>query len=69
MKPDAVRDTFVYKPDNLHLYGQDFLSHIDPQFAQDIETNYDWYMENQNEILLDVGYPSKQEKEFLKHIE
>jgi hypothetical protein len=33
--------------------------------VQDIAQNYDWYLENYNEILLNVGYPSKQEKEFL----
>jgi hypothetical protein len=47
----------------------EFLSYIDPQYVKDIEHNYEWYLENSNEILLNVGYPSKQEKEFLKHIE
>lgn len=29
----------------------------------------EWYRENFNEILLNVGHPSKLEKDFLKHIE
>ena len=29
----------------------------------------EWYRENYNEILLNVGIPSKLEKDFLKHIE
>lgn len=36
---------------------------------QDIEDNLPWYLQNQNEILLNVNYPSKEEKEFLRHIE
>lgn len=31
--------------------------------------NKDWYAENFNELLLNVGHPSKLEKDFLKHIE
>lgn len=49
--------------------GVEFLSFIDPNYVKDINNNYEWYLENSNEILLNVGYPSKQEKEFLKHIE
>ena len=29
----------------------------------------DWYKENFNDIMLNVCYPSKTEKEFLKHVE
>lgn len=35
----------------------------------DIKQNHEWYLQNQNEVLLNVSYPSKQEKEFLRHIE
>jgi hypothetical protein len=31
--------------------------------------NQDWYKENCNEILLNVGLPTKLEKDFLRHIE
>lgn len=31
--------------------------------------NKDWFKENYNEILMNVGHPSKLEKDFLKHIE
>lgn len=55
-----ARDPFVYRPDDmLTAYGTEFLSYLDPLFAQDIKANKEWYLENQNEILLDVGYPSK----------
>lgn len=50
-------------------YGLDFLSHIDPEYAKDIEENFEWYLDNYNEILLNVNFPSRKEKDFLKHIE
>ena len=31
--------------------------------------NREWYRENQNEVLLNLNYPSRKEKVFLKHIE
>jgi|JI9StandDraft_1071089.scaffolds.fasta_scaffold16933_8 hypothetical protein len=34
-----------------------------------MEENYEWYLENTSEIILNSTYPSKLEKEFLKHIE
>lgn len=40
-------------------YGQEFLSFIDPSYIKDIKENFDWYLENYNEILLNVGYPSR----------
>lgn len=42
---------------------------VDSRFVQDISSNLDWYLENYNDVLLNVSYPSKQEKEFLKHVE
>jgi len=50
-------------------YGLEFLSYLDPNFIQDVNNNLQWYKENYNEILANVCYPSKLEKEFLKHIE
>ena len=44
--PGQPRDNFIYKPDDMLTYGLEFLSYIDPNFAQDIKYNYDWYMEN-----------------------
>lgn len=46
LSPDAEIDHFVYKPDDMFKYGQEFLGHIDPRFAKDIKENYEWYMEN-----------------------
>jgi hypothetical protein len=71
-------DPNVYSSENLGDFGQDFLSFLDPVFIQDINENMDWYLNSfrespqssgYNEILLNVGYPSRQEKEFLKHVE
>lgn len=45
------------------------MAHIDPGFAKDMRENWEWYLENYNEVLLNASYPSRQEKEFLKHIE
>lgn len=50
-------------------YDQSFLAQVDPGFVKDLLVNSDWYLENFNEILLNVGYPSRMEKDFLKHIE
>lgn len=70
LEPDNNEvDKTVYRGDSTDQYGIDFLSYIDPQYTKDIMNNIDWYLENHNEILLNVVYPSKQEKEFLKHIE
>ena len=71
-------DPNVYSGENLWDYGVEFLSFIDPVFVQDIDANREWYQNNFreshhssdcNEILLNIGYPSRQEKEFLKHLE
>jgi hypothetical protein len=50
-------------------YSNDVVGIVDPIFAKDLKENFDWYLENFNEILLTVNCPSKLEKEFLKHIE
>lgn len=59
-------------------FGLDFLKWVDPRYVQDIDRNMSWYLnyyrENlevpeMNEVLLNVGYPSRQEREFLKHVE
>ena len=63
------RPSLPYNPTKLGDYGLDFLSFVDPYFVADIKENYEWYMQNQNEVLLNVSYPSKQEKEFLRHME
>ena len=62
-------DQTVYRGDEFEKYGLEFTAYVDPKYAKDIKANIDWYLENHNEILLNVIYPSKQEKEFLKHIE
>lgn len=62
-------DKFPYRADEMETYGSEFLSKIEPLLAQDYMENMHWYDENYNEILLNVGQPSKLEKDFLKHIE
>lgn len=63
---------------NMDEFGLEFLSWVDPKFAKEINENMDWYLNHYresalfsgfNEILLNVGYPSRQEREFLKHVE
>lgn len=68
-KHEIVRDNFPYNPTKLQDYGLKFLSYVDPFFVADIKENMEWYLQNQNEVLLNVNYPSKLEKEFLRHIE
>ena len=63
------RPSLPYNPTKLQEYGLDFLSYVDPYFVADIVENREWYLQKQNEVLLNVSYPSKQEKEFLRHIE
>jgi len=59
-------------------FGLEFLSYVDPKFVRDVSENSDWYLTSfreslhfsgYNEILLNVGYPSRTEREFLKHVE
>ena len=68
-KCKVPRPSHPYNPTKLSEYGLDFLSFVDPYFVADIKENQEWYLQNQNEVLLNVSYPSKQEKEFLRHIE
>ena len=35
----------------------------------DISENYEWYQKNTSEILLNINYPSRTEKEFLRQLE
>ncbi len=59
-------------------FGLEFLSYVDPKFVKDVNENLDWYLNSfreslhstgYNEILINVGYPSRMEREFLKHVE
>jgi len=63
------RDPIPYQADRMEEYGQEFLSQIGPHFAHDMVENYEWYLANRNEVLLNVMYPSQLEQNFLKHIE
>ena len=62
-------DRYPYSCNELFDYSDEFLAQLDHRQVQDIFENMQWYQENSNEILLNIGYPSRQEKEFLKHIE
>jgi len=42
---------------------------VDRRYVQDIKKNYDWYQKNTSEILLNINYPSRTEKEFLRQLE
>ena len=42
---------------------------VDLNFIDDLKLNQEWYDENINEILFNVGYPARMQTEFLKHIE
>jgi 2-oxo-4-hydroxy-4-carboxy--5-ureidoimidazoline (OHCU) decarboxylase len=64
----------VISSENMDEFGLDFLSYIDPKYVKDIKENMEWYLNSYrenpqvceyNEILLNVGYPSKMEREFL----
>lgn len=68
-KPEGETDQFVYVSQDMLTYSNDVVGIVDPIFAKDLKENFDWYLENFNEILLTVNCPSKLEKEFLKHIE
>lgn len=64
-----LRDPVVYSANRMDEYGTDFLGYVDPYFVKDLNENLAWYLSNQHEILMNVNYPSKQEKKFLRHIE
>ena len=59
LESESQIDEFPYSGDNMFDQGVSFLSYIDPNYVKDIQNNFDWYLENSNEILLNVGYPSK----------
>ena len=42
---------------------------VDLNFIDDLKLNQEWYDENINEILFNVGYPARMQTELLKHIE
>ena len=63
------RDPYPYKQTTIHEQGLEFTSFVDPFYVADLNTNRAWYKENQDEVLLNLNYPSKKEKVFLKHIE
>ena len=49
-----------------------FVSHISQDYCLDIAQNLQWYLQNYTshpEILLNINYPSRTEKEFLKQLE
>ena len=66
---EVPRLSHPFNPTKLQEYGLDFVSYVDPHYIADLRQNYEWYLQNQNEVLLNVNYPSKLEKEFLRHIE
>lgn len=66
---DCKRDQVAYNANCLKDYGLEFVAFVDPFFVHDIDNNLAWYLSNQHEILMNVNFPSKQEKEFLRHIE
>jgi hypothetical protein len=53
------RDLVPYRASQLDTYGQEFLGRVDPEFVKDIDENLAWLLSNQNEILMNVHYPSK----------
>jgi len=66
---EPVDDSECYRAEDMENYPQEFLAQISKLQANDLDQNYEWYLENTNEIILNTIYPSKLEKEFLKHIE
>lgn len=53
----------------MHEYGHQFVSQINPMFAQDMIKNKEWYINNTNKFLLNINYPSKLQFDFLKELE
>lgn len=46
-----------------------FVSRVDHLHALDVKNNYEWYLKNGSEVLLNINYPSRTEKEFLRQLE
>lgn len=59
-------DREPYSAKNMLNYGHDFIEKIDYRYVEDIQQNLEWYLQNSSEILLNVNYPSRTEKEFLR---
>lgn len=66
---NPVEEATCFRAEDMESYPVEFLGHINKLYAKDMKENYEWYLENTNEIILNSAYPSKLEKEFLKHIE
>lgn len=66
---NPVEEATCYRAEDMESYPVEFLGQINKLYAKDMQENYDWYLENTSEIILNSAYPSKLEKEFLKHIE
>jgi hypothetical protein len=54
---------------NMHKISNDFVAAIDQKHNHDLKENHEWYMANSYDILMDINYPSKAEKEFLRQLE
>jgi len=50
-------------------YSDKFVATIDARYTAEIRDHLAWYLENSFELLLNVNYPSRAEKEFLRHVE
>ena len=79
-KTEEETDDKVISSENMLSpeFGLKFLSYVDLSFVKEVTENLDWYLNSFrasqqfigfNEILLNVGYPSRMEREFLKHVE
>jgi hypothetical protein len=53
----------------MHKISNDFVAAIDQKHNHDLKENHEWYMANSYDILMDINYPSKAEKEFLRQLE
>lgn len=49
--------------------GDNFVAQVDQRYVEDIRENHEWYLENGSEVLLNINYPSRTEKEFLRQLE
>lgn len=58
-----------YSSRDMDEYPLSFISKLDSTLVKEISLNLDLYLKNSSEVLLNVNYPSRTEKEFLRHIE
>lgn len=65
----ATAEDAIYSAATMQDSPASFTAFVDPAYARDVQENREWYLENSSEVLLNINYPSRAEKHFLRQLE